>query len=167
MSGSDSTLRPATTEDAVELARIWESGWRDGHLRHVPDELVAIRTPESFRTRAAERVEDTTVAVVRDAVAGFVMVVGDEVEQVYLDAGHRGSGLAAVLLAEAERLVAQGGHEWAWLAVAPGNARARRFYERQGWRDQGGFEYAAETADGPMRVPCRRYVKQVLPDSAT
>jgi GNAT superfamily N-acetyltransferase len=38
------------------------------------------------------------------------MVVGDEVEQVYVAAGHRGSGVAAVLLAEAARRVAANGH---------------------------------------------------------
>jgi hypothetical protein len=45
----------------------------------------------------------------------------------------------------------------AWLAVVPGNARARRFYERSGWADDGGFDYVA----GEITVPCRRYVKRV------
>ncbi len=44
----------------------------------MPEALVEVRTPESFRTRAADRLGDTVVAVVGDAVAGFVMVVGDE-----------------------------------------------------------------------------------------
>jgi len=154
-------LRVATATDSDVVARIWEAGWRDGHLGKVPDALVAIRTPESFRTRAAQRVADTTVAVVGDEVAGFVMVVADEVEQVYVDASHRGSGIADVLLDEAERQVAAGGHATAWLAVAPGNARARSFYEKRGWRNEGEFDYAASTADGPIAVPCCRYVKPV------
>jgi ribosomal protein S18 acetylase RimI-like enzyme len=154
---SDLEIRAARTEDAEAVAEIWEYSWRDGHLGNVPDELVALRTPESFATRAAERVGDTTVATVDGAVAGFVMVVGDEVEQVYVSAGHRGSGVASTLLAEAERLVATGGHAKAWLAVAPGNARARRFYERQGWVDEGRFDYRA----AGMTVPCQRYVKAV------
>lgn len=154
-------LRAASAADADTVARIWESGWRDGHLGHVSEALVAIRTPSSFRTRAAARVEDTTVAVVGGEVAGFVMVVADEVEQVYVDSGRRGSGIADVLLDEAERLVAVGGHPTAWLAVAPGNARARAFYEKRGWHDEGLFDYAAATADGPIPVPCRRYVKAV------
>jgi len=94
-------------------------------------------------------------------VAGFVMVVGDEVEQVYVDAAHRGRGVAGELLAEAERLVAAAGHRQAWLAVVPGNARARRFYERSGWVDQGQFENHAAYAGGTIAVPCRRYVKRV------
>jgi ribosomal protein S18 acetylase RimI-like enzyme len=154
-------LRPATPDDAPVIARIWYDGWRDGHLGHVADELVALRTRESFDQRAANRVGDTVVATVDGAVAGFIMVVGDEVEQVYVAAEHRGSGLATTLLHEAERLVAASGHERAWLAVAPGNARARRFYERSGWTDEGLFDYPAATADGPMPVPCHRYVKPV------
>ncbi|MEU4242681.1 GNAT family N-acetyltransferase [Actinoplanes sp. NPDC026619] len=159
-------LRPATGNDAAAIATIWESGWRDGHLGHVPDELAALRTADTFRVRAAEHVADTTVAEIGGEVAGFVMVVGDEVEQVYVAAGHRGSGVSGALLAEAERLVAGSGHPVAWLAVVPGNARARRFYERNGWTDDGGFNYQAAHAGGIVDVPCRRYVKQ-LADQAS
>jgi ribosomal protein S18 acetylase RimI-like enzyme len=162
-------LRPARAEDAAAVADIWWTGWRDGHLGFVPDALVAVRTEESFHTRAAERVGDTTVAVIdagadADAdgtVAGFVMVVDDEVEQVYVSGAHRGTGVAAVLLGEAERQVRANGHARAWLAVAPGNARARAFYERAGWADEGRVEYLAASADGPITVPCHRYAKPV------
>lgn len=154
-------LRPATAGDAAAIATIWERGWRDGHLGNVPDELAAVRTADTFHHRAAARVADTTVAEIDSQVAGFVMVVGDEVEQVYVAAGHRGGGVADTLLAEAERLVASGGHRTAWLAVVPGNARARRFYERNGWTDAGDFAHEAPHAGGTVTVPCRRYVKQV------
>jgi GNAT superfamily N-acetyltransferase len=158
----DAELRSATTADADVIAGIWHRGWRDGHLGNVPEALVAHRTPESFRVRTARRLGDTTVAVVRGDVAGFVMVTGDEVEQVFVSADHRGSGVAAVLLAEAERQVAAAGFAEAWLAVVPGNARARRFYEREGWHDSGGFDYQAVTAGETVAVPCRRYAKSVL-----
>jgi GNAT superfamily N-acetyltransferase len=156
-------LRSATTADAASIAQIWYHGWRDGHLGHVPDELAAVRTRESFDERAVQRIPDTTVAIAGDAVAGFVMVVGDEVEQVYVDGRHRGTGLAARLLVRAEQLVAGNGHDRAWLAVVAGNTRARRFYEHNGWQDEGLFDYPAATADGPISVPCHRYVKRVVP----
>ncbi|GIJ54540.1 GNAT family N-acetyltransferase [Virgisporangium aurantiacum] len=154
-------VRPAVAGDADVVARIWRDGWRDGHLGHVPEELVAIRTAESFGTRAVERTGGTTVATVDGEVAGFVMVVGDEVEQVYVSGAHRGSGVAGVLLAEAERQVAAAGHGAAWLAVVAGNTRARRFYERQGWVDEGLFDHHAPDAPGAVRVPAHRYVKAV------
>ncbi len=157
------TLRPASPRDADDVAEIWYLGWQDGHLGLVPQELVEIRTEESFRERAASRIADTTVATVDEAVAGFVMVVDDEVEQVYVSARHRGTGVAALLMAEAEGQVRANGHSNAWLAVVEGNARARSFYERSGWHDEGPFDYAAAVAaaaeSGTIAVPCRRYTK--------
>ncbi|SNT61643.1 Ribosomal protein S18 acetylase RimI [Asanoa hainanensis] len=155
------TLRPAREADIEALTEIWHRGWADGHLGNVPDALVAVRTPDTFRSRTADGLPHTTVALVGESIAGFVKVVDEEVEQVYVSATHRGSGVAGVLLGEAERQVAAEGYAEAWLAVAAGNARARRFYERSGWSDAGLFDYLASTADGPIPVPCHRYVKAV------
>jgi GNAT superfamily N-acetyltransferase len=157
--GSPAEIRPAREEDARAVAEIWRLGWHDGHDGLVPQELVDVRTPESFRERAADRVADTTVATVDGVVAGFVMVVEDEVEQVYVSGAHRGTGVAPALIAEAERHVRANGHEKAWLAVVEGNARARAFYERSGWIDEGAFDYEAAVGDQTIFVPCRRYTK--------
>jgi ribosomal protein S18 acetylase RimI-like enzyme len=154
-------LRPAIAEDAASVARIWREGWADGHLGHVPAELVEVRTPESFEARARDRVPDTVVATIGDEVVGFTMVVGDEVEQVYLDRTRRGSGIAVVLLADAARQVAANGYDVAWLAVASGNTRAQRFYGRQGWRDEGEFDYPAQVGDATIRVRCHRFTTEV------
>jgi GNAT superfamily N-acetyltransferase len=154
-------LRGWTQEDASAIAEIWSLGWRDGHLGFVPPELAATRTEESFRARAAARAHEARVAVVAGAIAGFIIVVDDEVEQVYVSAPHRGTGVAGVLLGGAERQVRANGHSKAWLAVVAGNARARAFYERSGWHDEGPFLYAAATDDGPINVPCHRYTKDV------
>lgn len=155
------TLRPAHPDDTTRLAEIWYAGFVDGHVGHVPEALVEVRTRESFDDRVTAALANTTVAEVAGAIAGFVMVVGDEVEQVYVAREHRGSGVAPAILAEGERLVAGNGHPEAWLAVATGNARARRFYERRGWTDGGAFDYPANTQVGSIPVPCHRYVKAV------
>jgi GNAT superfamily N-acetyltransferase len=154
-------VRAATASDAPLIASIWHLGWRDGHEGHVPEELLRARDEESFHSRALRRVADTTVVAVDGTIAGFVMVVGDEIEQVYVAREQRGSGVAAVLLAHAERIVASHGHRYAWLAVVAGNSRARRFYQRNGWSDQGPIDYPAATASGPVLVPAHRYQKDV------
>jgi GNAT superfamily N-acetyltransferase len=157
----DVVLRPAAAGDISSIARIWHRGWQDGHVGHVPEELTTARTEQSFWSRAAERLPDTTIAEIDGAVAGFVMVVADEVEQVYVGEEYRGSGVANLLLAEAERQVRQSGHDTAWLAVVAGNERARRFYAKRGWTDEGPFDYTAQGPDGPITVPSHRYVKAV------
>ena len=154
-------FREGGREDAREIAEIWHLGWRDGHLGFVPSELVEARTEESFRQRASERFGEMAVAVVDGVIAGFVLVVDDEVEQVYVAARHRGTGVADALMREAERRVRANGHSRGWLAVVAGNARARAFYERSGWRNAGRFAYDAVADNGTIGVPSLRYVKQL------
>ena len=153
------SLRPATPADLPAIAAIWLAGWRESHAAHVPAALAAARTPASFAERAARRITDATVAVADGAVAGFVMIAGDELDQVYVAPAQRGTGLAAALLAEAVRLIAAAGHRTAWLAVIAPNARARRFYERCGWTDAGPFDYPARVDGGTIPVRCHRYIK--------
>jgi ribosomal protein S18 acetylase RimI-like enzyme len=160
-------LRPATPEDAPQVADIWHAGWGDGHLGGVPDELVAVRTPAYFQKRAAERISDTTVATVDGLIAGFIIVVDDEVEQVYVDTNHRGRGVAQQLLSEAERQVATNGFREAWLAVVASNTRARAFYKKSGWIDKGPFRYQAYSEAGPINVPAHRYTKTVTDTTCT
>jgi len=154
------SLRPAEPDDAAAIAAIWHAGWADGHLGHVPGELVAHRQADHFARLAEGRIAHTTVATSSADVIGFVTVVGDEVEQVYVAAAARGSGVAAALLAHAESVVAERA-DVVWLAVVAGNARARRFYERCGWHDAGSITYLAEIDGGRFEVPCRRYERRV------
>ena len=154
-------VRPATAADVDAVARIWHEGWADGHAGHVPAALVAERTPGSFGPRALERVDRTWVAERGGVVAGFVVVVDDEVEQVYVDRDWRGQGVAERLLRQAEEVIGRGGRRTAWLAVVAGNTRARRFYARMGWRDRGPFTYQAQTAAGTFPVPTHRYEREV------
>ena len=156
------SIRPAADADMAAVADLWHEGWHDGHAGHVPEGLTAARTLAAFHERTPSRVPDTAVAVDDDgSLLGFVMVVGDEVEQVFVAPAGRGTGLASELLAEAERRVAAGGHASAWLAVVVGNARARRFYERQGWSDAGDLPYEVTAGGETFVSPCRRYVKRV------
>jgi GNAT superfamily N-acetyltransferase len=157
--GPEVVVRPAHADEAGVVAEIWHAGWPDGHLGHVPDELVAVRDEASFRTRAGERIGDTIVAVADGEIAGFVMLDGDEVEQVYVAARYRGRGVADALMADAERRTREAGFDRAWLAVVAGNDRARRFYERRGWVDEGPIVYLAPGRDRPIEVPAHRYAK--------
>lgn len=157
------TLRPATPADVDAIASVWHSAWRDAHLGHVPDALVPERTLANFRSRAPARIAFTTVAVHDEQVVGFVIVSDDELEQLFVASVVRGTGAAVMLIDHAEASIARR-FDTAWLAVVAGNARARRFYERQGWRDAGPIAYQAELASGgTLIVPSRRYEKGLCP----
>jgi ribosomal protein S18 acetylase RimI-like enzyme len=154
------TVRPAETAEVDYLARLWYDGWQDAHARILPAELTRIRTLESFRGRLALALADVRVAGPLGAPAGFCIVRGDELYQLYVAAGARGSGVATLLMADAEARLAEAGADVAWLACAVGNDRAARFYEKCGWRRTGTVVYQPDAWDGaPLEV--WRYEKQL------
>jgi GNAT superfamily N-acetyltransferase len=154
-------LRPAATTDTAAIVDVWFTGWREAHLGHVPDALLAHRSEQTFRARLPEILGTTTVAAVDRRVVGLVVTAADEIEQLYVAPGHRGTGIAAALLQLGEDVIAQE-YRRAFLAVVDGNTRARHFYQRHGWCDAGPFAYHAWSTTGErIDVPCRRYEKTV------
>jgi GNAT superfamily N-acetyltransferase len=162
---SDPILRPATADDIEAVTEVFHRGWHDVHPGRVPDGLTERRTIESFRERVGQRITDTdetTVAEVDGTVAGFIMVSGDEAEQVYVDRAFRGTGVAALLLTEAERQIAAAGHDVAFLVVVRGNDRAQAFYARQGWVDEGDIDYPVTALGEHFLSPCRKLTKRLV-----
>jgi GNAT superfamily N-acetyltransferase len=156
------TLRPARPGDVPAVAAVWRTAWLDGHRGHVPDALVEARGAAYFLARSEELIDHVTVAVDGADVLGVLIVVADELQQLVVSAAARGLGVGGLLLAEAERQVAEDGHEEVWLAVVPGNVVARRFYEGRGWADRGQETYRSRTlTDLTVPVPVHRYVKDL------
>jgi ribosomal protein S18 acetylase RimI-like enzyme len=163
LSAQTAVLRPALDADIDAICTIWHNGWRDGHLGHVPAALLRHRRLDDFHVLVAARLDTTTVATIESVVVGFVTLHDDEIEQIYVAASARGSGVANALLAQGETVIGARSDR-AWLAVVAGNARARRFYERNGWCDTGPIVNPAPTAKGAsIPVPARRYEKRLTP----
>jgi len=93
------------------------------------------------------------------APLGFYMLKDDELDQFYVAARARGTGLAAQLIADAEARIANTGFETAWLACAIGNDRAARFYEKSGWRMAGAFTSKLSVPEGIVELDVWRYEK--------
>jgi ribosomal protein S18 acetylase RimI-like enzyme len=155
-------LRPADQRELDALAKLWLDGWRDAHMAIVPPELTRIRTLQSFRDRLQKRLADIRVAGPPGSPVGFCMLKDDELYQLYVSAGARGSGVAAALIDDAEARLAERGVETAWLACAIGNDRAARFYEKRGWHRAGTVLSQLDTPEGNFPLEVWRYEKRLV-----
>jgi GNAT superfamily N-acetyltransferase len=154
-------VRAADEQEIDPLARIWFDGWQDAHAQIVPVELTRLRTLENFRDRLHAALSNVRVVGPSGAPVGFCMIKGDELYQLFVAAPSRGSGAAAVLIADGEARLAASGVETAWLACAIGNDRAARFYEKRGWRRVGTMVNLAETSSGTFPLEVWRYEKSL------
>ena len=130
---SDFTLRPATPEDAAEIALLLRRT-----LSAALPYLPVLHTPEEDRAFIAGHVLPTcTVWVaVSDRIVGFIAFRKGWIDHLYVDVGHHGRGIGSALLEKA--LAAEAALQlWAFQR----NTEALRFYQRRGFR-------IAERTDG-------------------
>ena len=153
-------LRAAERGDLDRLAAIWHDGWHESHAAIVPPALTRMRTRDSFRARLEAVLPDIRVADQAGAV-GFAIIKDDELYQLFVSAPARGTGVAVLLIDDAEARLAAAGVKTAWLACAIGNERAARFYRKRGWHPAGTIEYEAETAEGPFPLTVWRFEKDL------
>ena len=161
MTGESLRVRPADLTEIDHLAKLWFDGWRDAHELIVPAELTRRRTLASFRDRLHAGIAHVRAIGLPGAAAGFSMLKGDELYQLYVSSDWRGRGAAVALIDDAEAHLAERGVAVAWLACAIGNHRAARFYEKRGWRRTGTIANQVETAEGVFPLDVWRYEKRL------
>jgi GNAT superfamily N-acetyltransferase len=143
------------------LAKIWFDGWHDAHARIVPAELAQLRTLKSFEERLRAALTGVRVAGALGTPVGFYYLKGAELYQFYISSDARGSAVAAVMMADAEARLGEGGVHTAWLACAIGNDRAARFYEKCGWFRTGTVTDPVEVPGGTFALGVWRYEKSL------
>ncbi len=154
-------VRAADERELDQLAQVWFDGWHETHAPIVPVELTRLRTLDNFRDRLQAALPNVRVVGPPRSPVGFCIVRGDELYQLFVSAGARGSGAAAALLTDAEARLLASGVETAWLACAIGNERAARFYEKCGWHQVGTMVNHAETLEGTFLLQVWRYEKSL------
>jgi ribosomal protein S18 acetylase RimI-like enzyme len=159
-------IRPALVVDADAIAAVHVSGWRWGYAGQIPDGILASLEEDerAARWRSVLETGDAAVFVAEDRarVLGFAACgrsrdndsSGDgELYALYLHAEAAGTGAGAALLRAAIAELRGRGFERAVLWVLSTNARARRFYEREGWEQDGATK--TEDLDGFPLVEVR------------
>ena len=154
-------IRDAELSEIGQLAKIWFDGWQDAHALIVPAELARLRTLQSFEERLRVAVAGVRVAGAVGAPVGFYFLKGAELYQFFVSSNARGSGVAAVLMADAEARLSESGIHTAWLACAIGNDRAARFYEKCGWLRTGTVTDNVEVPGGTFALEVWRYEKSL------
>ena len=130
MSASTRALRAFAEADLSALIDVWAAAWSATGL---PVDFEARRAwiDDRLRTLRAAGAEIVVGLDASDEPAGFVTIDPNSgyLDQLCVAPAERGSGLATALLNEAKRR----SPGVADLDVNEANARARRFYEREGF----------------------------------
>jgi GNAT superfamily N-acetyltransferase len=133
-------VRPARADDAETLAEIQRAASLAALAHIFPPERFPFPIDE-VRDRWREAVADAGARVVVGEAAGrpagLAAVRRDWLDGLYVVPQQWGSGVADALHDHALSLVAELGSERCHLWVLEHNVRARRFYERRGWRENG------------------------------
>lgn len=119
-------LRPAVSGDAPEFARIL------GDWIAMTPWMPRLHTPDGDLRHMTRVIAETEMTVAHDGarILGFMSREGEEVEKLYVDALARRRGVGKALIDHAKAQVDRLG-----LFTFQANTGARRFYAREGFRE--------------------------------
>jgi GNAT superfamily N-acetyltransferase len=174
---AEALVRSPEITDAQEIAQTKNDSWRVGYGGLLPDSILDGLDDARSTTQwvqwlrdgyenAGLRAEVRVTTDVARQVVGVSAFGADrdlpndanrgELWVLYVAPSHWGRGYGYALLRDAEKALATTGRRDLALWVLEGNDRARRFYERAGWRGDDGMKPFGDS--GLYEV---RYRKQV------
>ena len=145
-------LRPAEPADALAVARVHVRAWQVAYRDLLPADYLNSLKPEDRAQRYTFGGTDprgpmTTVAVdERGTICGFATTCAaraadvpghGELAAIHVDPDWWGRGVGVALLASSRAFLLDSGFKRAVLWVLIGNARAERFYAKDGWAPDG------------------------------
>lgn len=156
-------VRRAVMADADLLADVGARTFRDAYAVNNDPELLERHIAQAFTPQrlAGELADPRSTFLLgydtawsRDRPVGYVRLVNGpanacvagrrplELARIYVERSLMGAGYGAALLRAALDTARRGGFETVWLGVWERNDRARRFYERWGFRAVGSQNFA-------------------------
>ena len=137
-------VRLAQASDCSAISSAYLSSWRAGYQGLLSqDELETQAQARNGRDWAAMLIHDDRVVFVAEDDGGEIVGVECEhrpapgrlpwLQMLYVVPSAWGTGAAVELLRTALEAVHEAGHRSVWLQVVDRQARARRFYEREGF----------------------------------
>jgi ribosomal protein S18 acetylase RimI-like enzyme len=151
MSKTSFSIRRATLDDVTAIARVHVKTWQVGYRGLMPDTLIEGVSEERrislWRALLEPPAHGVFVAIVADTVAGFCDSLRSrdddasndtgEIAAIYVDPSYWGLGLGHALMAAGMEHARSAGHRSLTLWVLATNAKARHFYEREGFSADG------------------------------
>jgi len=145
--------RDAVLEDGPAIGQVWVDAWRSAYAGLMPDDYLAGLDATANLPRFERALRDPRSILVLEldgSIVGFSRYgrsrdadarphTGEVMALNVLSSRWR-QGCGTVLLGETLQQLRHGGHDEATLWVLDRNARARRFYEALGWRQDDGVE---------------------------
>jgi GNAT superfamily N-acetyltransferase len=144
-------MRPAVPADAYDVARVHVRSWQSAYRGLIAQEYLDGLTPEVWASRytfgrMGILLPSTLVAVDGSTICGLAttglcrdedLSNFGELMAIYVDPAYVRTGVGRLLITAARERLRGVGVVAVSLWVLDGNARARRFYERDGWRFDG------------------------------
>jgi GNAT superfamily N-acetyltransferase len=144
-------VRPATPDDTYDVARVHVRSWQSAYRGLIAQEYLDSLEPETWAGRytfgrMGIGLPSTLVAVNGSTICGLAttglcrdidLSNFGELMAIYVDPAYIRTGVGRLLIEAARERLRGVGVAAAALWVLDGNARARRFYERDGWRYDG------------------------------
>ncbi|GAA1838893.1 GNAT family N-acetyltransferase [Pseudonocardia ailaonensis] len=150
-------VRTARAGDAGAIARVQVESWRAAYRGLIADDVLDGLSVEDrtavWAGALAAPAAHLDVTEVGGEVVGFVAVSPGMLHALYTLPSVWGTGVGLALHDGGVERIRAGGAEGAELSVLEGNARAVRFYLREGWVLG---EAGTETVMGGLVLPVRR-----------
>ncbi len=122
------TVRATAEADIREVSKVAAASYADGFAGILDAATLAERTAGFFAARFAEAWPRMTTAALDGRIVGFSLVTDGHIDMLFVAPWSYGSGAGKALLRAAEAAGAR------TLECFADNAKARAFYEHNGWR---------------------------------